>query len=346
MSASRLTFELPTKLEATEPPEARGLARDSVRLLVSRRGTGELIDSCFNNISDFLEAGDLVVVNTSATIPAALDACSGDGVDVVVHLSTHVGADLWVVELRRRNGESTERWRGDPPSRRLTLHDVVSLELLEPYRNSDRLWIARVQIPAPVYEWLAKHGRPIRYKYVRGSWPIEYYQNVYAGEPGSAEMPSAGRAFTPQVLTRLMAKGVGITPIVLHTGLSSPEADEGPYAERVRVPEETAARVNQTHRLGGRVIAVGTTVVRAIESAADPIGHVKALDGWTELVITPERGVSAVDGVLTGWHEPAASHLMMLEAICGRELLEASYFAALAAGYQWHEFGDVHLILP
>ena len=346
MSANRLNFELPPALEATEPPEARGLTRDSVRLLVSRRSTGELIDSSFNRIAEFLESGDLVVVNTSATIPAALDALSDDGAAVVVHLSTHVDADIWVVEPRRPAGTSTERWRGEPPPARLTLHGGVSLELLEPYRISDRLWIARVGIPTPVHEWLAEHARPISYKYVQGSWPIEYYQNVYSVEPGSAEMASAGRPFTNELLTRLAAKGVGVAPIVLHTGVSSPEALETPYAERVRVPKVTAAKVNQTHRRGGRVIAIGTTVVRALESAANPVGHLKALDGWTELVITPERGVSAVDGVLTGWHEPAASHLLMLEAIAGRELLEASYFRALSTGYRWHEFGDAHLILP
>ena len=165
-------------------------------------------------------------------------------------------------------------------------------------------------------------------------------------EPGSAEMPSAGRPFTPEVITRLVAKGVGVTPIVLHTGVASLEADELPYPEHARVAPSTAARVNATHAAGGRVVAVGTTVVRALESAVDDGGTVHPFDGWTDLVITPERGVRAVDGLLTGWHEPEASHLLMLEAVAGRELLERSYAASLAEGYQWHEFGDVHLILP
>jgi S-adenosylmethionine:tRNA ribosyltransferase-isomerase len=158
-------------------------------------------------------------------------------------------------------------------------------------------------------------------------------------------MPSAGRPFTPELITRLVAKGIGVTPLVLHTGVASLESDELPYPERTRVPASTAARVNATHAAGGRVVAVGTTVVRALESAVAADGQVAPFDGWTDLVITPERGVHAVDGLITGWHEPEASHLLMLEAVGGRELLERSYAASLAEGYLWHEFGDTHLIL-
>jgi S-adenosylmethionine:tRNA ribosyltransferase-isomerase len=133
---------------------------------------------------------------------------------------------------------------------------------------------------------------------------------------------------------------------VLHTGVSSLEAHEPPYAEYYRVPAETAHAVNDTKRRGGRVVAIGTTVVRSLETVVDERGHVNPGEGWTETVITPERGVRAVDGLLTGWHEPEASHLDMLEAVAGRDLIEHSYNAALDAGYLWHEFGDVHLILP
>jgi S-adenosylmethionine:tRNA ribosyltransferase-isomerase len=169
---------------------------------------------------------------------------------------------------------------------------------------------------------------------------------VYANEPGSAEMPSAGRPFTPEVITRLVAKGVGVSPIVLHTGVASLEADELPYPERVRVPSSTADRVNATRAAGGRVVAVGTTVVRALESAAADGDVVQPYDGWTDVVITPERGVHVVGGLLTGWHEPEASHLMMLEAVAGDDLLRRSYDAGLAEGYRWHEFGDTLLLKP
>jgi S-adenosylmethionine:tRNA ribosyltransferase-isomerase len=228
----------------------------------------------------------------------------------------------------------------------LTLADGGVVELLARYASSRRLWVAALRLPDPLLRYLAAHGRPIRYGYVPRGWPITAYQNVYATEPGSAEMPSAGRPFTPEVITRLVANGVVIAPLVLHTGVSSLEGHESPYPEVFRVPEHTAHVVNDTHRRGGRVVAVGTTVVRALESAVDDHGHVHPAEGWTETVITPERGVRSVDGLLTGWHEPEASHLDMLEAVAGRDLVERSYEAALAERYLWHEFGDVHLLLP
>ena len=154
------------------------------------------------------------------------------------------------------------------------------------------------------------------------------YQNVYAREPGSAEMPSVGRPFTPELVTRLAAKGVALTPIVLHTGVSSLEANEHPYPEWYRVPAATAARLNDTRRDGGRVVAIGTTVVRALETVVDRNRIVHPGEGWTDVVVTPERGATAIDGLLTGWHEPEASHIQMLEAVAGRDVLEVAYAAA------------------
>jgi S-adenosylmethionine:tRNA ribosyltransferase-isomerase len=341
-----LAFDLPPGLAAGEPPEARGSTRDGVRMLVAERSTGAVDDTRFSTLPERLAPGDLVVVNTSATIPAAVDALTPDGTPIAVHLSTHLGGDRWVVEPRRRRAHASGPWAGAPPPARLALGEGASLALEGPYLDSPRLWVAELSLPQPVLAWLAANGRPVRYAYVERRWPLEAYQNVWATVPGSAEMPSAGRPFTAEVVTRLVARGVGVTPVVLHTGLSSPEADEPPYPERVVVPAATAQRVNATRRAGGTVLAVGTTVVRALESAVGARGEVEARDGWTDLVVTPERGVRAVDGILTGWHEPRASHLLLLEAIAGRELLERSYRAALAAGHRWHEFGDVHLVLP
>ena len=346
MTTTRLSFELPAELEAREPAEARGLTRDAVRMLVAHKETGELVHSTFTLLPAFLEPGDLVVVNTSGTIPGAVRAIAADGTPLVVHLSTQLDHRYWVVELREPSGRATERWSGPPPSTHFALGEGASLELVGPYRGSDRLWVAALDLPQPPLTWLTVNGQPIRYGYVDRPWPISMYQNVYVTEPGSAEMPSAGRPFTPDVITRLVAKGVGVTPLVLHTGVASLEANELPYPEKVVVPEPTVVRVNAARQAGHRVIAIGTTVVRALETAADEHGVLTPFNGWTETVITPERGVRAVDGLLTGWHEPEASHLLMLEAIAGRELLERSYDASLAEGYLWHEFGDVHLILP
>jgi S-adenosylmethionine:tRNA ribosyltransferase-isomerase len=228
-AAARLTFDLPPALEATEPPEARGLTRDAVRMLVARRGTGELVHSTFALLPGFLEPGDLVVVNTSGTIPAAVDALAADGTTVAVHLSTHLEADRWVVEPRRPEGHASRRWGEEAPPRHLALGEGAGLELLGPYGYGHRLWVARLSLPQPPLTWLAAHGRPIRYGHLDRPWPLAAYQSVYAIEPGSAEMPSAGRPFTPEVVTRLVAKGVGVAPIVLHTGVASLEADEVPY---------------------------------------------------------------------------------------------------------------------
>ncbi|HZU71647.1 MAG TPA: S-adenosylmethionine:tRNA ribosyltransferase-isomerase, partial [Acidimicrobiales bacterium] len=302
---NRLSFSLPPELEASEPPEARGLTRDAVRMMVVHRSDGEPAHSTFALLPSFLEAGDLIVINTSGTIAGAVDALSPDGEPVVLHFSTQLDADTWVVEPRRRAGRNTERWSGSAPPGHLAMGEGASIELVGPYLGG-RLWVGRPSFPQAPLTWLAVHGRPIRYAYVERPWPLTAYQNVYATEPGSAEMPSAGRPFTAEVISRLVAKGVGVSPVVLHTGVASLGSDELPYPERVRMPATTAGRINATRLAGGRVIAIGTTAVRAVEAASDPSGRVSPLDAWTDVVITPERGVRAVDGILTGWHEPEA----------------------------------------
>ena len=333
-----LAFALPPALEATAPPEARGLERDAVRMLVARRASGRIEHARFHDLPRFLRPGDLLVVNTSATLPAALPA----GDDVTLHVATqapHMPGDRWwIVELR---GGATAG-----AGRHVEVAGGASFELAAPYAAGSRLWLARFDGELPLLEHLARHGRPIRYSYVPEPWPLEHYQTAFALHPGSAEMPSAGRPFTAALVTRLVARGILVAPITLHTGVSSPERHEPPYPERFSVPAATARLVDHVHAEGGRVIAVGTTVVRALESAAAPDGTVSAAAGWTGLVVTPRRGLHAVDGLITGWHEPKASHLQLLEAAAGESLLRRSYDAALAAGYLWHEFGDSHLVLP
>jgi S-adenosylmethionine:tRNA ribosyltransferase-isomerase len=342
---SALAFELSPQLEAHEPPEARGLPRDHVRLMVAMRRDGRIVHARFDDLPSFLDPGDLVVVNVSATRPAALAATREDGTSLELHLSSPVprgAAADWVVELR---------WGGSPfpgvtPGERLDLPAGGRVRILAPYAGGRRLWLARLDVPGRVESYLRQHGRPIRYGYVPEEWPLDAYQNAYALEPGSAEMPSAGRPFTAELVTRLVAHGILIAPVTLHTGVSSPERHEPPYPERYRVPLETARLVNAVHGWGGRVVAVGTTVVRALETTAQPGGHVTAGEGWTNLLVTPERGLWAVDGLLSGWHEPAASHIQLLQAAAGEELLERCYREALERGYLWHEFGDSHLVLP
>ncbi len=342
-----LKFELPAELEAPSPPESRGMTRDAVRMLVAHQDDGSLVHSHFSELPRFLNEGDLVVINTSGTLAAEVDGIDPNGHPVQVHLSTQLPAGLWTVEVRSEGRAVLDADAGST----IVLTGGGRITLLTPYSPGPsglgvRLWVSVVDTPETLHHYLARHGRPIRYGYVSGSYPLSAYQNVYVTEPGSAEMPSAGRPFTPEVLTRLVAKGIGVAPLLLHTGVASLEANEPPYAEYYRVSSSTAHRVNDARRQGGRVIAIGTTVVRALESVVDEHGRVHQGVGWTETVVTPDHPVTSIDGFLTGWHEPEASHLAMLEAIAGRPLLEASYAAALSEGYLWHEFGDVHLILP
>ena len=345
---SALAFELPRMLEATVPAEARGLRRDGVRLMVADADRERLVNARFVELPQLLEPGDLLVINVSATLPASVSGqrAGASAQRVRVNFSTRA-ADLddrwWVVELRSADGSGPLRGRAGE-----TIElgaDRATLELVAPYASSERLMLARVDGGETAPALLARLGRPIRYTYVADPWPLASYQNVYATTPGSAEMPSAGRPFTDALITALVARGIGIAPICLHTGVSSPERHEPPFPEQYEVPVSTARLVSTTRAAGGRVIAVGTTVVRALETVATPAGEVIGGHGWTDLVIHPERGVRAVDGLITGWHEPEASHLMMLEAIAGPQLLERSYREALTRGYLWHEFGDSHLIL-
>jgi S-adenosylmethionine:tRNA ribosyltransferase-isomerase len=338
---SALHFSLPHELEAAEPAPVR----DEVRLMVAKQGR-PLVHGRFLDLARHLDPGDLVVVNASATLPAALTAQRDDGTEVDLHLSTPEppgddAAPRWVVELRRGGGRVRFARAGET----LALPSGASARLLAPYLSPGRLWVAELDLPQPVPAYLAAHGAPIRYAHETSAHTLADHQTIFAREPGSAEMPSAGRPFTERALNALGARGIGVAEIVLHTGVSSPEAGERPYPERFRVPEETAAAVNRARADDHRIIAIGTTVVRALETVAASDGTVRADEGWTGLTVTPERGVRAVDALLTGWHEPDASHLLMLEAIAGRALLERSYAAALAHGYRWHEYGDVHLLL-
>ena len=338
-----LDYDLPEGLEAHEPPELRGITRDAVRLLVSSPAKGHT-HTTFSELPRHLRAGDVVVINTSSTIPAAVPA---DGGVHLLHLSTSLPGGLWLVELRRQSGFGTVPAPVESP-RTVELAGGASATLLAPFDGATRrLWFARLSLPdGALLPYLARWGQPIRYAYAGGAWPLSAYQNVYGTEPGSAELPSAGRPFTTDVLTRLVSRGVRIAPLVLHTGVSSLELGESPYPERYEVPLATAQLVNQTRREGGRVVAIGTTVVRALETVADERGDVHPGRGWTDLVVTPERGVRVVTGLLSGWHPPKASHLLLLEAVAGRPLLEEAYGEAVRHEYRWHEFGDSHLLLP
>jgi len=334
-----LDFVLPEGLEATAPPAVR----DGVRLLVA--SADGLRHARFNQLGEFLSAGDLVVVNTSATLAAAVDGIRA-GAGVTVPFATALDDGAWVVEVRPA-GVSTGPVDGLRPGEVITLDAGASLILDRPRpAGQKRLWAARPRIDGGVALFLTRHGRPIRYAYVPRPWPLADYQTVFARESGSAEMPSAGRPFTAQTVTDLITRGVAVAPVVLHTGVSSQEPGEPPQPERFRVPAATARLVNSAREAGGRVIAVGTTVTRALESAVGPDDAVRPRHGWTDLVLGPARPARVVTGLVTGWHAPGASHLALLAAVAGPDLVERAYAAALSSGYRWHEFGDSCLLLP
>ena len=354
MSSATLTaplpFTLPPELEAHEPIEARGLARDEVRMLVSYTGDDAISHTWFTALPEVLRPGDVVVVNTSATVNAALPATRANGERVELRLSQGLDDGDWVVELRRLADRDTVPLRDATAGEELALPGSAHVSLVAPYGTvtSDgvRLWRADGHVRGSLDEYLDWYGVPIRYGYVTEGWPLSFYQTIFAREPGSAEMPSAARPFSRRVVSGLARRGIGIAPILLHTGVASLEDHEPPYAEYFRVTPATARAVNDARARGGRVVAVGTTAVRALESVTSPDGSVSAGAGWTELVVTPERGLHAVDGLLTGFHEPRASHLAILDALAGRAHVETAYASALRERYLWHEFGDVHLLLP
>jgi S-adenosylmethionine:tRNA ribosyltransferase-isomerase len=347
-------FLLPQELEAHEPPEARGLARDEVRLLVSYRprldssllpspsSLDRLVHTTFVDLPWFLDPGDLVVVNDSATLPAALQATLPDGAEIPLHLSTRLTHDTWVVEPRPAKLPNLPTFQ---PSNLLSLPGGGAARLVTPHHGSARLWVAQLTLPMTAHAYLRTYGKPIRYSYVDQDWPLEAYQTVFAWHPGSAEMPSAGRPFSGRVLDALVRRGVAVESITLHTGVASAEAHEPPYEEWFEVSARTANAIAAARARGGRVVAVGTTVLRALESALDPAGRVRPTSRWTDLVITPDRPIRSASSLLTGFHEPQASHLQILEAVAGPDRLRQAYAAALEHRYLWHEFGDSHLIL-
>lgn len=352
---SLIEFSLPPELEASAPPEARGLKRDEVRLMVSNYSTDQVKHTRFHKIDKYLDVGDVLVINTSRTRNSALLATKADGTPLEIHLSTHFDDDLWTVELRSIDESGkTKHFEDVREGETLSLPAAASAVLQQRYTSdcvdnsppSQTLWLAKIIFPYDVDTYLERHGFPIRYNYVKERWPLSFYQTVYATEPGSAEMPSAGRPFTSRVMKRLDSKGIKIAPLILHTGVSNIETHEPPYKEFYRVTEETAQMVNQARASGHRVVAVGTTAIRALESVTNGDGKTHAGEGWTCLIITPHRGLRAVNALITGMHEPDASHLAILEALAGRSHIGIAYEEALRKGYLWHEFGDLHLILP
>ena len=350
--AAPFTFTLPPELSAKEPPERRGIRRDQVRLLVIDRATEHIEHTRFDKIDNYLRANDLLVFNSSRTLPASLRGCdcgATHGPCMEVRLAEHLPDDSWLALLLCEQGDPFGC--GLRAGMQIEFAENLSATVLARDENIPRLWKLRFSIAGTeLVDLIYRLGKPIRYEYVPAPWDLDYYQTVYAKEPGSAEMPSAGRAFTWKLLLDLKRRGIDSAYIVLHTGLSSYMDDELDRAhpaseEEYFVNRIAAEKINRAREIGGRVIAVGTTVVRALESVVDPNGRVNEAHGYTRLKIDNRHRLRAVDGLLTGLHEPEASHLDLLSAFLPAEKIRAAYEEAIQRRYLWHEFGDLNLIL-
>ena len=342
MKSAELAFSRPSQLSAGRPPEERGIARDGVRLLVTSAST--VHHARFTDLPSFLTPGDLLVVNESRTLPASLPA-EGRWGRFLINVSTSYGRGLFLVE---------PRWSPSTPGPvPIAGGDVArvggsQLRFLVPYPGLPRLWFVRCE--GDLAREMDRVGRPIRYGYLDGPRPLTDYQTIFARVPGSAEMPSAGRPFSHRLLRELEERGIRHVPIVLHCGVSSLEVEteeverQPMYPEPFEVPEATARAIAETREGGHRVIAVGTTVVRALESAWEG-GAVRPMQGFTRRFVGPGAPTHVVDGLVTGLHDSRSSHLALLYGLAGVEPIRRAYDAAVAGGYLWHEFGDAHLVL-
>lgn len=343
MTASNaINFHLPDHLNASQPPEKRGVRRDHVRMMVLDRKTGDKAHNHFINLANFLESGDLVIINNSRTIPAVMQARW--------NRSSVLLAQNAEVRLARRHSEDT--WEALIVASPVKVGDTLqftpelSAIVIAEKENSPLKFIKFSQKGIALFNIIYAIGEPVRYEYIKQPWDLDFYQTVFACHPGSVEMPSAGRAFSWELFFQLKQQGIQLDFIQLHTGLSyllddscstNPEDNEEAY----HISEQTWEKVLQTKASGKKVIAVGTTVVRALESAAKS----GVCSGITNLYIDRHYPLKIADGIITGFHEPKASHLDMLTAFISEHHLMNAYHQAIEAGYLWHEFGDMNLIL-
>ena len=346
MKKTTIEFDLPPELEAHQPPEMRGLRRDGVRLLVLPRSDDTpLVHTQFSALGQFLREGDLLVVNDSRTLPALLHARDERGQDLEVRLAQRHSDDCWDALLLK------DRTHVGRSGMRLEFGHGLTARVDAPNPELPFLWQVQFnQCCTELLDLIYRIGLPIRYNYVAEALPLDLYQTVYAAGPGSVEMVSAGRPLTWELLLGLRRLGIRLASISLHTGLSSSrdeaiDATYPNYVEEYDLPAETVHAIQACHRAGGRVIAVGTTVVRTLETVAGENRTLAAAHGWTRLHISAGHRLRVVDGLLTGLHEPESSHLDLLSAFVEPARLKEIYLDAIERGYLWHEFGDMNLII-
>ncbi len=348
ITSNIIQFELPGHLACPKPTELRNLSRDGVRLLVTT-GSGHVEHTAFSDVDKYLQNGDVLVVNTSATRASAIPITLPYNRKGMAHFSTRVNKHEWLVEIREIMGDKTVRWKEGGEELEFHLPDRAKIMLKRKFyeeRELLHLWIAEFNTGQEHEAYLAEHAQPIKYDKLNEPYPLDFYQTFFSFQPGSSELPSAGRGFTQNLVKRLLKKGVDFAPILLHTGVSSLEESEPPYPEYMEISPASAAIINNASEEGRKVIATGTTAVRAVESAVNEAGEVLPYAGNTNLFIEDSYRMRVINSLLTGFHEPGASHLNMLQSLAGFDHIERAYYSAIENNYFWHQFGDLHLILP
>jgi S-adenosylmethionine:tRNA ribosyltransferase-isomerase len=344
MSTNAMKFYLPDELNATMPPERRGIRRDRVRMMVINKENGSTEHTHFHHLADYLNKGDLIILNASRTVPAVLKGRWKNGEaekEIEIRLAHRKSENIWEALIV---GETLVK------GEKIYFSSVFNATIIHVDPEGPFVTLQFNLCCSDLYNQIYSLGQPVRYEYIEHPWELDYYQTVFASSPGSVEMPSAGRAFSWELLFQLQKKGVQIAYIQLHTGLSYLLDDKwhiGPREnyEEYHIPEETVVAIQKTKKAGGRVIAVGTTVVRTLETAALEDGNIKAHSGWTNLYIKQDTELKIADGLITGLHEPEASHLDLLSAFVEQPFLYKAYQEAIEKKYLWHEFGDMNLIL-
>ena len=339
MKKSDFYYDLPPELIAQHPVEPR----DSSRLMVLDKKTGEVTHRIFRDITEYFRPGDCLILNDTKVLPARLYGTRTDtGAVVEFLLLNNRGDDVWEVIT----GPGKKARTGH----RFTFHDMLFAEIVDVLPDGNRL--AKFEYDGVFFEVLDKIGEmPLPHYITEKLEDKSRYQTVYARERGSAAAPTAGLHFTPELLEKLKNMGVGIGFVTLHVGLGTfrPVKAENVeehhmHSEHYMLPEKTANLINETKKNGGRVFAVGTTCCRTLESVASKCGEIRADDDWTDIFIYPGYQFKCIDALITNFHLPESTLIMLVSAFCGYENTMNAYKIAVEEKYRFFSFGDAMLI--
>ena len=338
MRTEDFDYELPEELIAQTPVEPR----DASRLLVYDRGADEVRHMHFYDLPDFLKAGDLLVRNNTRVLPARIFSFTKNGGKVEILLLKRLNLTDW--EVLVKPGKKAR------PGAQLVVNNELSLTVLSTGQEGSR--IVRFAFDGVFEDILSKVGETPLPPYIHEKLKDkERYQTVYSKVEGSAAAPTAGLHFTPELFEKLKAKGVEVADVLLHVGLGTFRpvkeddiADHKMHTEYYKIDEETAEKINRAKREGRRIVAVGTTSVRTLESAADENGFVKAGEGNTDIFIYPGVKIKCVDALITNFHLPKSTLIMLVSAFCGREKTLEIYKTAVKERYRFFSFGDAMFI--